>query len=107
MLQFKQGVIAHRGASHLAPENTLASFIMASELPIEWVEFDVMLSKDQVPVVFHDDTLSRTTNGTGFIDQFTFDELRNLDAGSWFSSRFVGEKIPSLSEVIAFLAVNQ
>lgn len=107
MHQFKQGVIAHRGVSHLAPENTVASFKMANELGIEWVEFDVMLSKDQVPVVFHDDTLSRTTNGSGFIDQYTFDELRKLDAGSWFSSAFAGEKIPSLSEVIGFLAANQ
>src|SRR5690348_1162223 len=99
MLRFDQGVIGHRGACTYAPENTLASFKKAHELGIQWVEFDVMLSRDKVSVVFHDETLNRTTNGTGYIDECTFDELSKLDAGSSFGPEFKGERIPLLSDV--------
>ncbi|QDX93893.1 glycerophosphodiester phosphodiesterase [Brevibacillus laterosporus] len=93
--------IAHRGWSGVAPENTLAAIRLAIEHPeIDGVEFDVQLTKDQIPVVIHDYSLERTTNGTGWVKDHTFAELRSLDAGSWFDSQFVGETIPSLEEVL-------
>ncbi len=96
-------VIAHRGASAYAPENTIASFRKAYELGATWLEFDVVLSADNEAIIFHDDELRRTTNGTGQIAKLDFKQLRELDAGSWFNKNFVGEKIPSLIEVIHFL----
>lgn len=92
--------IAHRGASGYAPENTLAAFDKAVEMQADYIEIDVQLSKDDLPVVIHDDTLDRTTNGTGNISAHTFQELRSLDAGSWFDKDYAGEKIPSLNEVL-------
>lgn len=93
--------IAHRGWSGVAPENTLASIRMALEHPnIDGIEFDVQLTKDQIPVVIHDYSLGRTTNGTGWVKDHTFAELRSLDAGGWFNKQFVGETIPSLEEVL-------
>jgi glycerophosphoryl diester phosphodiesterase len=108
MLRFDQGVIGHRGACRYAPENTLASFEKAHELGIECVEFDVMLprkqlSEDPIPVVFHDETVDRTTNGHGYLDSFSNDQLSQLDAGFWFGSEFKGERIPLLSDVIRYL----
>lgn len=102
-LVFKPPVIAHRGACAYAPENTLASFNKAAQLGINWVEFDVMLASCGTPIVFHDETLTRTTNGEGIVDHFNYQYLRSLDAGSWFSPAFSGEHIPSLAEVMAFL----
>lgn len=95
-------VIAHRGASAYYPENTMAAFKGAVEMNAEMIELDVMLSKDGVPVVFHDATLDDHTDGTGNIGDYTLDQLRELDAGSWFDSTFAGEKIPTLEEVLAF-----
>ncbi len=95
-------VISHRGANQLAPENTLAAFHKAAELGVQWIEFDVALSKDNVPVVIHDDTLERTTNGRGKVSNHTFAELKSLDAGSWFSPEYTGTQIPSLVEVLQF-----
>lgn len=106
MLRFEQGVIGHRGACKQAPENTLASFKKAHELGIQWVEFDVMLSKDNIPIIFHDETLDRTTNGQGYIDAFTYTELSQFDAGSWFDPQFAGEHIPLLQDVIIYLTEN-
>ncbi len=103
-------VIAHRGASAYYPENTMAAFKGAVEMNAEMIELDVMLSKDGVPVVFHDATLDDHTDGTGNIHEYTLSELRELDAGSWFDSSFTGEKIPTLEEALAFasgkIAVN-
>ncbi|NHN34103.1 glycerophosphodiester phosphodiesterase [Paenibacillus agricola] len=94
-------IVAHRGWSGKAPENTLAAIELAlAESAIDMIEFDVHLSKDGVPVVIHDHTLERTTNGKGRVNQHTFDELRQLDAGSWFAPEFKGETIPSLEEVL-------
>lgn len=106
---FEQGVLAHRGASLYAPENTMAAFIKAHELGIKWVEFDVMLSADDIPIIFHDDTLERTTNGTGFVDELDCESLRKLDAGAWFNSKntFSGQQIPLLEEVMSFLVNHQ
>jgi len=97
-------LIAHRGYSAIAPENTLASFQTALEQPIVGVEFDVHLSADGVPVVIHDATVDRTTNGEGNIAGKTVQELQALDAGSWFDPRFSQETIPTLNEVFELFA---
>lgn len=102
-LNFKQRVIAHRGASGYAPENTLAAFQKAVDLGIEWIELDVALTKDNHPVIIHDDTLDRTTNGVGEVGFYTLEELKQLDAGSWFASAYHQEKLPTLTQLISFL----
>ncbi|MDF3054333.1 MAG: putative glycerophosphoryl diester phosphodiesterase [Gammaproteobacteria bacterium] len=93
-------IIAHRGASAHAPENTLAALRKAAEMGASWVEFDVMLTADGVPIVMHDETLSRTTNGRGVVADTTYACIKTLDAGSWFSPVFSGEKVPMLSEFL-------
>lgn len=92
--------IAHRGASAVAPENTLAAFQEALRVGADMIELDVRLSQDVVVMVFHDQDLSRTTDGNGPLEERTLSELRELDAGSWFSDQFAGEGIPTLEEVI-------
>jgi len=92
-------IFAHRGASAHAPENTLASFELALEQQADGIELDVKLSADEKVVVHHDPTLERTTDGAGRIQKFTLAELKKLDAGSSFSEKYRGEKIPSLDEV--------
>lgn len=104
MKPFIPPILAHRGASAYAPENTMAAFTKAQQLGFAWIEFDVMLSKDYVPIIFHDDDLDRTTNSHGFVGDKTFAELKQLDAGSWFNPTFVNERIPSLEEVCKFLS---
>jgi glycerophosphoryl diester phosphodiesterase len=93
-------IIAHRGWSARYPENTLAAINAALELGVEMVEIDVTVTADRQVVVIHDQTLERTTNGRGPVSEATFEQLRALDAGSWFGSVFVGERIPSLAEVL-------
>jgi len=93
--------IAHRGCSGKAPENTLAAMKLAVEQKeIDMIEFDVQMTRDGIPVVIHDYTLERTTNGTGFVGNYTLRELKKLDAGSWFHPDYTGETIPTLEEVI-------
>ncbi|MFH1446764.1 MAG: glycerophosphodiester phosphodiesterase [Chloroflexota bacterium] len=92
-------IIAHRGASAKAPENTLAAFELAFEMGADGIELDVMLSKDGKLVVIHDDTVDRTTNGSGRVSDFSLSTLQGLDAGSVFSTAFRGEQLPSLAEV--------
>ncbi|WP_126427181.1 glycerophosphodiester phosphodiesterase [Brevibacillus marinus] len=97
----KNPCVAHRGWSGAAPENTLAAIGVALDHPhIAMIEIDVHLSKDGVPVVIHDDTLERTTNGSGKVCEHTYDELRQLDAGSWFAAEYAMARIPSLEEVL-------
>jgi glycerophosphoryl diester phosphodiesterase len=96
-------VIAHRGASAYAPENTITAFKKGLELGADGLELDLRQTKDSIPVVLHDEDVERTTNGTGNVKNFTFDELQKLDAGSWFDEKFSDEKIPSLQEVIDLL----
>ena len=91
-------VIAHRGYSAKAPENTLAAIRVAIEAEIKFIEIDVQLSSDGVPVLIHDKTVDRTTNGTGKVADLTLPQLKGLDAGSWFDEKFTGEPIPTLAE---------
>ncbi|MDZ5474652.1 glycerophosphodiester phosphodiesterase family protein [Bacillus sp. 31A1R] len=92
--------IAHRGASAYAPENTMASFQKAVALGFDFIELDIRMSKDQELIVIHDADVKRTTNGEGFVRDLTVDELKQLDAGSWFHPNYSSEKIPLLSEVL-------
>jgi glycerophosphoryl diester phosphodiesterase len=93
-------VIAHRGYSEIAPENTLAAFEEALAWSVDGLEFDVHVSADGVPVVIHDDTLERTTDGHGPVKDMSLADLKGLDAGSWFSPEFRGERIPTLEETL-------
>src|SRR5437016_13518001 len=95
-------VIAHRGASGNAPENTMAAFKKAVALGANFIETDLQLSRDARLVAIHDATVNRTTNGQGTVHDMTLTELRRLDAGSWFGSEFAGERIPTLAEILAF-----
>lgn len=97
-------VIGHRGAAAAAPENTLASIAKAKELGASWVEFDVKLTRDGHPVLFHDDRLERTTDGQGPVAAATLAEIRRLDAGSWFDPRFRHERVPTFAEALALCA---
>ncbi len=96
-------IIAHRGASADAPENTIAAFRKAVELGADYIEIDLRQSKDGELIVIHDGSVDRTTNGNGDVDELTFSELRKFDAGSWFDKKLNSEKIPSLQEVISLL----
>lgn len=96
-------LIGHRGIAALAPENTMASFRLAALQKVSWIEFDVRLTKDDELVIFHDDTLERTTNGNGYVYEHNLSDLLVLDAGSWFAPHFAGEKIPVFSEVFTEL----
>ena len=95
---------AHRGDSANAPENTLAAFERAVSLGVEWIELDVHPAKDGTLMVIHDDTVDRTTDGSGAVRGLTVDELRCLDAGAKFSPAFKGERIPQLVEVLEMVA---
>lgn len=93
-------VIAHRGASGTRPENTLVAFRRAVELGAHMVELDAQITADGHVVVLHDDTLDRTTTGLGPLAARTLTEVRRCDAGSWFDPTFVGERVPTLAEVL-------
>lgn len=96
-------IIGHRGAAGYAPENTLEGIHTAADMGVDWVELDVKLTKDGVPVIFHDDTLDRTTNGSGPVAMATYEDLLQLEAGSWFGDSFAGIKIPTLEEAVDVL----
>lgn len=96
-------VIGHRGAAAYAPENTLEGIHTAADMGIDWVELDVKLTKDDVPIIFHDDTLDRTTNGSGPVSERTYSEIKALEAGSWFGDSFAGITIPTLEEAVDVL----
>lgn len=95
-------VIGHRGACGYAPENTLASVRKAYELGTKWIEFDVMLTGNSEAIIIHDTTLQRTTNGKGKVADTSCADISHLDAGSWFSSKFAGEKIPTFVEILNY-----
>lgn len=92
--------IAHRGYSAVAPENTLSAFKLAKKMGFEYVECDISQTSDGVYVLLHDDTVDRTSNGTGNITSMTFEQARALDFGSWKSSAYTGEKIPTFEEFL-------
>ena len=100
-------LIGHRGVKNLKPENTLESILKAFELGLECVEIDVKVSKDNIPLLLHDDTLDRTTNGSGLVCNFTFDQINHLDAGFYFYNSKTDIKVPSLSSVLDLIKRKQ
>jgi glycerophosphoryl diester phosphodiesterase len=96
-------VVAHRGHTWIAPENTLPALASAVRSGADWIEFDVRTTADGVPVVIHDRTVDRTTDGTGSVWDLTVDEIDRLDAGSWFAPAFAGVRVPHLDEVLDLL----
>jgi glycerophosphoryl diester phosphodiesterase len=92
-------IYAHRGASAHAPENTISAFLLAIEHGADGIEFDVKVTCDGRVIVLHDQTLQRTTTGSGDLKSFSYEELRKLDAGSKFSTKYSNEKLPTLEEV--------
>lgn len=96
-------MMGHRGAAALAPENTLAGFAAARQHGCTWVEFDVRLTGDGVPVLYHDERLGRTTGGKARIDRTLLAELQALDAGSHFSPAFLESRVPSLEQALPVL----
>lgn len=100
-------IFAHRGSAGTHPENTFASYRAAVKAGSDGIEIDVHLTKDQDLVVIHDATVSRTTNGKGFVKDFTLKEIKELDAGSWFAEEFKDERIPTLEEVLVFMSKNE
>jgi glycerophosphoryl diester phosphodiesterase len=102
--------IAHRGASAYYPENTMESFQGAISMGADMIEFDVQLTRDGEVIVFHDEKLTRCTNGKGRVADYTLVELKKLDAGSWFGKEYQGAKIPTLEETLSLcrdkIAVN-
>ena len=97
-------VIGHRGACSEAPENTIASIRRAKQLGALWVEFDVKLTREGVPILMHDERLERTTSGRGRVADHTLAAIRELDAGAWFAPAFAGEAVPTLKEALATCA---
>src|SRR5699024_890318 len=95
----KMMIFAHRGASHIFPENTLPAFKKALQLGANGLEFDVHLTKDGHPVIIHDEKVNRTTTGKGFVKQHTLNEIKKLNAGSWFHHRYAHLKIPTLEDI--------
>lgn len=100
-------VIGHRGASGYAPEHTIEAYHQAKELGADYIELDLQLTKDGVLIAMHDDTLDRTTNGTGLVSDYTLEQLKELDAGAWFNQNnpkkakenYAGLQIPTLEEI--------
>ncbi|MCC7451414.1 MAG: glycerophosphodiester phosphodiesterase [Anaerolineae bacterium] len=97
-------VLAHRGAKHDAPENTAAAFTLARQMGADGVELDTSLTRDGVPVVIHDLTLDKTTDGHGLVRSYDLKTIKTLDAGSHLDPKFKGEPIPTLDE--AFEAIG-
>lgn len=97
-------VIGHRGACGYAPENTLISMKMAKNLGVECVEFDVMLTQCHELVIMHDETLQRTTSGRGHVSQTPYEEIKNLDCGSWFAPEFTHERVPKFAQLLDYLS---
>lgn len=100
-------IFAHRGSSGTHPENTMAAFREAERVGADGIELDVQLSKDGEVVVIHDEELSRTTNGTGFVKDYTLKQLKKLDASHTFSGKIEVQRIPALTEVLEMFVCNQ
>lgn len=93
-------IMGHRGYQANYPENTMVSFLAAVKAGAQFVELDVSLTRDREVIVMHDDTVDRTTDGTGLVADYTLADLKRLDAGSWFQPKFAGERVPMLAEVL-------
>ena len=100
-------IAGHRGDRSAAPENTLPALQGALDSTLDFVETDVQLTADGVPVLIHDETVDRTTDGTGAVADLTFSQLRELDAGSWYSPEFAGVVVPSLDEFLTVFATSE
>ncbi|GLC89660.1 glycerophosphodiester phosphodiesterase [Lysinibacillus piscis] len=99
----KPAIFAHRGASGEFPENTMMAFEEAKRIGVAGIELDVQLTKDEQLVIIHDERVDRTTDGTGFVKDFTLADITALDAGSWFSPNFAGERLTTLNTVFAWM----
>lgn len=93
-------IIAHRGVSGIAPENTLKAFSLAASIEADYIEMDLRLSKDGIPVVLHDSSLKRTTGMKKLIHTLSLSEIKKLDAGKWFDETYAGEQVPTLEQVL-------
>ena len=98
--------LAHRGASSYAPENTLAAFYLGASMGANGLETDLRMTKDGVPILLHDPTLDRTTNGKGRPGDYHWSELRRLDAGSWFSDAYKGEKLVAFEDFLYYFGAK-
>ena len=99
-------LIGHRGVKDLCPENTLESIAMALELGLTFVEIDVKISKDKLPILLHDDTLDRTTNGNGLVIDYDYENIRKLDAGKFFYKKNTNIFVPKLEDTLNFCINN-
>ena len=99
-------LVSHRGYNETAPENTMSAFQKSYEYGYKYVETDVTFTADDVPVLLHDDSIDRTSNGSGKIGSLTYEYVRTLDFGSWKSEEYAGEKIPSFDEFMAFCSTH-
>ena len=97
-------VIAHRGASQIAPENTLIAFQKAHDLGASWIELDVMLTKDNIAIIHHDDTFERILGLDQNVQQTLYSQIKDLDAGSWFDKKFSSARIPTLEQTLTLCA---
>ena len=95
-------LIGHRGVKNLAPENTLDSIELAHKLGLKWIEVDVKITKDKIPIILHDDSLDRTTNSNGLVIDFLYEEIKVLDAGSFFFNYKTNIFIPTLEDIFNF-----
>src|SRR4051794_14616879 len=91
--------VGHRGASGHAPEHTFAAYDLALQMGADYIEQDLQMTRDGVLVAMHDETLDRTTDGSGPVRAVTLDEVKRCDAGSWFAPRFAGARVPTLEEL--------
>ena len=94
-------IIAHRGVSSLAPQNTLPAFQLGIDLNVDYIELDVQKSSDDSLIVIHDATVDATTSYSGLVSSYSYNDLKLMDAGSWFSNDYIGTEIPTLFEVLA------
>ena len=99
-------LIGHRGVKNLSPENTIDSIYLAKKLGLNWVEFDVKISKDLIPILLHDNSLERTTNGNGLPIDYYYKDLKKLDAGYFFYKKSTNIYIPTFKEILLFSQKN-
>lgn len=100
-------LVAHRGASEHAPENTLAAFQLALDHGAKWIEFDVTLAGDDTPIIMHDDTTARCSDQDRKLEDLRQENIKTIDAGAWFAPEYAGETIPYFFEVLDWLSTNE